>query len=141
MRRGVAVPLLAALALLCAGCATLPLACPAGEQKIVAELVFGRNIGARLGVGEAAFRRFVDREVTPRFPDGFTLLDGRGQYRGQDRGDGATHIVREPSKVLVIALSDEASGRAKLAAIAEAYKQLFAQQSVLTILRPACVSF
>ena len=105
------------------------------KPHVVAELIFGRNIGDRLGVGEGEFRRFVDEEVTPRFPDGFTVLDGRGQWREGGR------IVREPSKVLVVALAEEGRGRAELAAVAEAYKARFRQHSVVAILRPGCVSF
>jgi hypothetical protein len=128
--------LLAALPLLTACTTTQPVVCTGGASaKPVAELYFGRNIGPRLGVSEAAFRAFLDAEVTPRFPDGFTVLDGRGQWR-----DGAA-IVREPSKVLVVALSEEAHDRAQLTAIAEAYKARFQQQSVLTMVRSACVSF
>jgi hypothetical protein len=129
--------LLAALLPLLAACtaAAQPLFCTSGAPKSVAELYFGRNIGARLGVSEAAFRAFLDSEVTPRFPDGFTVLDGRGQWR-----DGGA-IVREPSKVLVVALPDEARDRVELAAVAEAYKARFRQQSVLTMVRQACVSF
>ncbi|SFJ27986.1 Protein of unknown function [Bosea sp. OK403] len=121
------------------GCASLPpLACSPGQQAmLVAELLFGRNIGDRLGVSEKAFGRFIDEEVTPRFPDGLTILAGQGQYRDTTRGV----LVREQAKLLVIALKDEPEGRAKLAAIAEAYKQRFNQQSVGTILRPACISF
>ncbi|AOO83090.1 DUF3574 domain-containing protein [Bosea vaviloviae] len=121
------------------GCASLmPLSCSPGQQTmLVAELLFGRNIGDRLGVSEAAFGRFVDEEVTPRFPDGLTILAGQGQYRDTTRGV----LVREQAKLLVIALKDEPEGRAKLAAIAEAYKQRFNQQSVGTILKPACISF
>jgi hypothetical protein len=121
------------------GCTTLsPLACAPGQQMmLVAELLFGRNIGDRLGVSEAAFGRFVDQEVTPRFPDGLTILAGQGQYRDTTRGV----LVREQAKLLVIALKDEPEGRAKLAAVADAYKQRFNQQSVGTILKPACISF
>ncbi|HEX2554543.1 MAG TPA: DUF3574 domain-containing protein [Microvirga sp.] len=126
----------AAVPLLAACVTTAPLSCAGGAAPTpVAELVFGRNIGPRLGVGEAAWRAFLDAEVTPRFPDGFTVLDARGQWR-----DGAA-IVREPSKVLVVALTDEARDRASLAAIADAYKARFHQQSVLTMVRQACVSF
>lgn len=127
------------LASVLAGCASLPpVTCgPGQEAMLTAELLFGRKIGDRIGVSEAAFRRFVDEEVTPRFPDGLTVLDASGQYR--DTRSGA--LIREPSKLLLIALKDEAEGRAKLAGIAEAYKSRFHQQSVGTILKPACVSF
>src|SRR5689334_19268923 len=65
----------------------VPAACPDGTRRgIVAQLIFGRNIGNRLGVGEADWIRFLDQEVTPRFPDGLTVLNGRGQWR--DTGTG-----------------------------------------------------
>lgn len=121
------------------GCASLPQqACAPGQQSMLsAELFFGRKIGDRVGVSEAAFRRFVDAEVTPRFPDGLTILDANGQYR--DREDG--RLIREPSKLVLIATPDETGNREKLAAVAEAYKRRFDQQSVGLILKPACASF
>lgn len=102
-----------------------------------AELLFGRKIGDRVGVGETDFRRFVDQEVTPRFPDGLTILDASGHYRDRERG----RLIREPSKLVLIATSDESANREKLAGIAEAYKRRFSQQSVGLILKPACASF
>jgi Protein of unknown function (DUF3574) len=120
-------------------CASVsPLTCSTGASaQLKAELLFGRNIGNRLGVSEDDFRRFLAAEVTPRFPDGLTVIDGRGQYR-----DGTTgRIVREPSKILVLIIRDEQAEREKLSAIAEAYKTRFRQQSVGTVIRPVCASF
>lgn len=102
-----------------------------------AELLFGRNVGERLGVSEEEWQRFVDAEVSPRFPDGLTVLDAKGQWRDTVTG----RIVAEPSKVLVVVFFDEGEGRAQTSAIAEAYKRRFDQQAVLTMLRPACVTF
>jgi uncharacterized protein DUF3574 len=120
-----------------AGCnAPPPLVCSGGtEPTLMAELIFGRNVGDQLRVSDEDWRRFVDDELTPRFPDGFTILDASGQWRSGAR------ILREPSKILVIALSGEREGRDRLAAAAAAYKRRFEQQSVITVLRPACVSF
>lgn len=122
-----------------AGCVSLaPQACAPGQQAMLsAELLFGRKIGDGVGVSEAAFRRFVDEEVTPRFPDGLTILDASGQYRDRDRGV----LIREPSKLMLITTSDETGIREKLTAIAETYKHRFSQQSVGLILKPACASF
>lgn len=127
------------LAGLISGCAGLaPQACAPGQQAMLsAELLFGRKIGDRIGVSDAAFRRFVDEEVTPRFPDGLTILDATGQYRDSERG----RLIREPSKLVLIAMRNETDNRDKLTAIAEAYKQRFDQQSVGLILNPACASF
>ncbi|UEM18750.1 DUF3574 domain-containing protein [Skermanella mucosa] len=110
---------------------------PGANPGLVAEVVFGRNIGDSLGVTDADWSRFLDEEVTPRFPDGLTVLDAGGQWR--DTGNGT--IVREPSKVLVVVLSDAARDRPRVAEVADAYKRRFDQQSVLTMTRPACVSF
>ena len=128
--------LLAGMTSGCAGLASQ--ACKPGQQAMLsAELLFGRKIGDQVGVSEAAFRRFVDEEVTPRFPDGLTILDASGQYRDRERGT----LIREPSKLIQIATLDEAANRDKLTAIAEAYKRRFDQQSVGVILKPVCASF
>jgi hypothetical protein len=121
-----------------AACVTAPpLACTgAGEAKTVAELYLGRTIRTGGTVGEAAFRRFLDEEVTPRLPNGFTVLDGRGQWRER----AGSPIIREATKVLVVALAD-ARERERLDEVAQAYKARFDQKSVLTISRPACVAF
>src|SRR4051794_4562490 len=134
LRRAVAV---AGLLSVSACVSAPPLECGPGVQaKVVAELYLGRTIGTGGVVGEGAFRRFLDEEVTPRLPNGFTVLDGRGQWRERE---GAP-IVRERTKVLVVALADERE-RALLDEIEQAYKRRFAQKSVLTIARPACVRF
>jgi hypothetical protein len=119
------------------GCVTVSPPCAgAARPQLRAELIFGRSIKGGV-VSEAAWRRFLDEEVTPRFPDGFTVIDGRGQWRGE----GQTKIVKEASKVLVVAMPGEAERRARLAAVAEAYKRRFRQESVATLLTPSCVSF
>jgi Protein of unknown function (DUF3574) len=121
------------------GCAaTAPPGCQgSASSSVVAELLFGRRIGEGGVVSDADWARFVRDEVTPRFPDGLTVLDGAGQWRDAERG----LIIREPTKVLLIVLSGDATSRTLLVAVADAYKRRFSQQSVVTILRPACVSF
>jgi len=107
------------------------------QARQVAELMFGRDIGSRLGVSEPAWVGFVAREITPRFPDGLTITDAIGQWR--NRASGA--IVREPSKHVEIVLPGHADDEARLEAIVASYKRQFHQQSVGLILRDACVSF
>ncbi|MDO9223887.1 MAG: DUF3574 domain-containing protein [Caulobacter sp.] len=131
-----------ALVLPLAGCMSLNVVadvdgCPGGLKPVTtAELVFGRNIGAGAGVSDADWRAFVDAEVTPRFPDGLTVADAAGQWRGVN---GA--IVAEPSKVLLLVLKGEPDERTRIDAIRAAYKARFSQESVLLIERPACVGF
>jgi hypothetical protein len=132
------------LASLLAGCAApqaLPPApapaCPAGSsQAVLADAFFGRNIGPRLGVTEAAWRGFVDTELTPRFPDGLSVTDVAGQFRG---ANGV--IVHEPAKRLTLVLTDPVPQRTALAAAVAAYKARFQQESVLVSETVACVAF
>jgi hypothetical protein len=105
-------------------------------ETLVVELLFGRNIGGRLGISEKAFRRFVDREVTPRFPNGFTLIDTYGQFRWSS----SRPIVREPGKYLVLALENEARDLPRVQEIVGTYKAQFQQDSVGMLTRRACSS-
>ena len=114
-----------------------PIECHVGKPQQVAELMFGRNIGSRLGVSDAQWARFVDREITPRFPDGLTVVDTRGQWRDAKRD----RIVREPGKLVQIVLPGKAEDAERLNDVIEAYKGRFRQQSVGLIVRTACVSF
>ena len=104
---------------------------------VVVDLLFGRNVGGRLGVTESRWTQFLAEEVTPRFPDGLTVLDGAGQWRDEKR----KLITRERSKVVMIAVAEHAALQEKIDAIVAAYKQRFRQQSVGVVIRPACVSF
>lgn len=131
-----AVTLLIALA--SAEPAPAQLACRTGQQaSAVAELMFGRKIGDRVGVSEAAWRRFLDREITPLFPDGLTVMDASGQWRDQ----ATRRVVREPSKIVSIVLKEPEADQKRIDAITEAYKKRFRQQAVGVVVRPACISF
>jgi Protein of unknown function (DUF3574) len=138
-----AVILLLEIILLAAGAnhvaaQTSPLLCHGAQQpKLVAELLFGRDIGKRVGVSETAWRSFVAREITPRFPDGLTIVTATGQWRDPARN----RIVREPSRLVMIVLPGNSDDQARLAAVVDAYKRRFQQQSVGVILQPACASF
>jgi uncharacterized protein DUF3574 len=113
-------------------------ACPAPQQPMQqVELMFGRNIGGRLGVSEAKWSRFVAREVTPRFPEGLSIVDAAGQWQDRERH----RVVREPSKLVMIVTTDDAPARDRIAAIVAAYKQQFRQQSVGVISRAVCAAF
>ncbi len=100
------------------------------------DLYFGRNIPGDGTVSEKQFQRFLSDVVTPRFPDGLSVLDVAGQFRGSS---GA--IVREPSKLLVILVPDAATAAKKVGQIITAYKDRFDQESVLHAEHPVCVAF
>jgi hypothetical protein len=77
-------------------------------------------------ISPAEWEDFLATEVTPRFPEGFTVLDGKGQWR-----DAKGDISREPSKVLVVIRAADKGSDAKLEEIRKAYRERFRQESVL----------
>jgi len=128
------------LAVSVAGCATTTPpsagACPAGQEpRRLAQLFFGRNVGGQPGVSNEAFRKFLDEEITPRFPDGLTVLDGGGQWQGPEN-----KLIREASKVVLIVMPRKGD-RAKVDQVRDAYKRRFKQDSVLLVTQDTCVSF
>ena len=107
------------------------------QPRKVAELLFGRDIGHRVGVNENDWARFVEHELVPRFPDGLTISDTIGQWRSRTGGV----IVREPGKRVEIVLPGNADDEARLDAVVTAYKHTFQQRSVIIIEHSACVAF
>jgi len=89
------------------------------------------------GVSETEWRDFLDREVTPRFPNGLSVVDVYGQWQGNNE----TTPERLRSKLLIIDHPDTAENRAKIDAIRSAWKQRTGDQSVLEVTEPADVSF
>ncbi len=83
------------------------------------------------------WRAFLDAEVTPRFPDGFSVLDAYGQWRGRESG----RIGRLDSKVIVILHPDAPDARERVEALRRAFKTRFGQDSVLRATGPVEVSF
>ena len=127
------------LVLMLAGCAGLrPGACPAGQERLrTAQLFFGQKAEGQPWVSETQFRKFVDEELTTRFPDGLTVLDGGGQWKGEEN-----RRIREAAKVVLIVLPKAApDADSRLAAVKAAYKTRFNQDSDLLVTPPACVAF
>lgn len=89
------------------------------------------------GISEAKWREFLDREVTPRFPDGLSVLDVYGQWLSK----GQTAPERLHSKLLIIYHPESAENSGRIDAIRAAWKKLTGDQSVLRVTEPADVSF
>jgi hypothetical protein len=114
-------------------------ACPAGtEPAAIAEAFFGRNIGGREAVGDADWARFLDEVVTPAFPQGLTVTDAVGQWRGADG-----RVLRERSKVLLVVAPGGTPSElaARLAPVTAAYRARFQQEAVMVSMRSGCVGF
>jgi hypothetical protein len=116
-----------------AGCASQPkMACPAGQAQLRTAQIF---LGAKAKVNETDLRRFVDKEVTPRFPDGVTVVDGGGQWKGDDN-----RLIREAAKVVLIVLPAKGDPASQVEAVQTAYRTRFKQESVVVLPPPACVA-
>jgi len=103
------------------------------------ELFFGKSIPGGGIITDSAFAQFLDQEVTPRFPDGFTVVPAMGQYR---EANGV--IDHEASDILILfypraSVSDASK---KIEEIRTAYNKTFHQESVLREEeQPSCVAF
>ena len=99
------------------------------------ELYLGRGLGGDAVVSEEAFQDFLAEVVTPRFPEGLSVVDVAGQFRVDEE------IVREPTKLLILLVPDAAEVATEVEEIIAAYKERFNQLSVLHAEQPVCVVF
>lgn len=107
-----------------------------GEKFARTELFFGLSKPNGSTVTEAELDGFIDREVTPRFPDGLTLLTGSGQFKA------ATGVViKERSKLLILLYPFSSKNYTAIEQIRKAYITAFQQQSVLRVDELSCISF
>src|SRR4051812_18343165 len=99
------------------------------------DLYFGLVAKGR-EISEAEWAAFLREEVTPRFPDGLSVIDVAGQYRIP-----SGRITHERSKLLVVIVLDAPAHLVKVQAIIDAYKSQFNQLSVLHVERAICAEF
>ena len=100
------------------------------------ELLFGLSRSGGPDITEQEFKQFIDTKVTPRFPDGLTVVSGNGQFK-----DSSGVIIEEGSKLLILLYPFTLKSSTQVDAIRDDYKQLFQQESVLRVDDLSCVSF
>ena len=106
-----------------------------GDTALVRETIyFGRN---RPGgtVSDSEWNSFLADVVTPRFPQGLTVTEGVGQWRGADTGA----VEQERSEVVTLFHPDNEAARQSVQEIALEYKRRFQQEAVLRDRTPSCV--
>ena len=102
--------------------------CPAGFEEFTEyRLFFGRSRGDVEVVSDKAWQGFLAAEITPRFPDGLTVL---GRRRAVARRIRLRSCGRGRSLVIVLARPGAAEVRHTVE-IAEEYKRSFGQEAVL----------
>ena len=109
--------------------------CTDGAPYLRTILYFGLARGAGT-ISEDEWAAFLRDEITPHFPDGLTVSEAAGQWRG---ADGV--IVREPTKVLLLVHPRVGPAQAAVQTIIARYKHLFEQEAVLWETAPICAVF
>ncbi len=82
------------------------------------------------------WKRFLADTVTPRFPDGFTVLDAYGQWRAP-----SGEIRSLPSRVLVLLHPPDTASETGIEEVRSEFKKRFGHISVLRASAPAAVGF
>lgn len=106
-----------------------------GETLTETSLYFGLS-GPYGPITPAQFDSFVEREVTGRIPDGFTIMPASGAWRGP-KGQA----YREESRVLIWLHPPGGASEPALDTIIARYKSMFSQDAVLRVDRPVCATF
>jgi hypothetical protein len=77
---------------------------------------------------DAEWEVFLAEVVTPRFPDGLTVLQARGQWRG-----ASAMVEREPSRVVEIVHGAARDTDERISQIVAIYKARYRQESVMVV--------
>ena len=111
--------------------------CAEGTEDFVKyELFMGLDSQSGEVVADEAWNTFIEDSVTPRFPDGLTVFDARGQWRNSEG-----LVLKERSKVLVILVPPGEDGMRLTGEIADEYKRRFNQESVRGVVSDVRATF
>jgi Protein of unknown function (DUF3574) len=103
------------------------------KSAVQVDIYFGRDADKGREVSEAEWAAFLNEEVTPRFPDGLSVIDARGQYRAPDG-----HLLRERTKLMVVVVFDAPAHHPKVQAIIDSYSRRHGQHSVFRVEHAVC---
>ncbi|MCP3820974.1 DUF3574 domain-containing protein [Streptomyces sp. A3M-1-3] len=110
-----------------------------GQAYVETRLFFGteRPDGGP-DVTDRQFMAFIDRHVTPSFPSGLTVQDGRGQWR--DAG-GTIERERSYELMLLYPVTEARAHDRQIERIRDAYERAYAQESVARLDEPTRADF
>ncbi len=121
----------------CRSIASGAMRCATGDVSMTRDMLyFGRHRPDGGVVSDVEWRAFVDDALTPRFPDGLTIVSATGQWRGAD-----DRIEREPSEVVTILHAGDVAARRAIDEIVDEYKRRFMQEAVLRERAAVCARF
>ncbi len=106
------------------------------ETYIEYRVFFGRNNNDVEVVTDEAWQVFLEDQITPRFPDGLSVVDVNGQWR-----DSSGTIIKERTKLLIVLAppGDKALELSK--ELIDEYKSMFKRGSALLVTQKVCASF
>ena len=115
----------------------LPSPALADGGAIQTTLYFGLGIKGGGHVSEKEWHRFVAEVVTPRFPDGLTIVPATGQWR--DPKAKSARVVSEPTKIVIIVHPETVATAKAIGEIKRAYVKRFRQDAVFHTDQPVRV--
>ena len=108
-----------------------------GELWHEYRLFMGRGSEGVEVVSDEDWANFLADTITPRFPDGLSVIDVAGQGT---TADGS--LERERTKMLLVLVPPvDETALNRINEIGAEYKQRFTQDAVLRVVAPACVAF
>lgn len=105
--------------------------CAVAPATVSDRLFCGRSTPGGVIISDAQLEVFLAEVVEPRFPDGFTVWQAEGAWRGG----------REDVLVLEIVHRNDPRHDRLIREIAEEYRSRFKQEAVLRVTTPASMSF
>jgi hypothetical protein len=109
--------------------------CHAAEQAAVADTLYFGTHEPHGVVTNEEWTGFLKDVVTPRFPHGFTVTEGSGQWLSASDAP-----VRESTHIVYLVHPDDAASDALLARVITEYRTRFSQESVLRVKVRACAT-
>jgi hypothetical protein len=104
---------------------------------VLEKIYFGRNIDSNTTVSDSSWEAFKRDFITPKFPQGFSVLNAEGQWR-----DSTGNIIQEKTFLLeIIHLNDDSASYRAARQIVDQYKSKFKQEAVLQVILPTDVNF
>ena len=94
------------------------------DEMVETKLYFGLNYDGGT-VNKAQWKKFMTEDVTPRFPDGLTIVSAKGQFK-----DKYGSVIREDMKLLIIVHPQTEKTAKDIAALKAIYIERFKQISV-----------
>ena len=106
-------------------------------QTLISDrLYFGRSIPSGGFVSDSDWDKFLSEIVTPRFPNGLSVWQAQGQWRGKD-----SIIQKENSFILDLLHPDDITSEQSVQEIMTYYKLQFKQEAVLRVRDSVGVQF